>query len=178
MIGFEARWVYYENTINNALSVISDGRTHCQRLSATMVDVWQRKGFVAAEGNTGDLGKNAEVKWETCRQAVSYITSDKTAPALDEIIAIHVLSHEAVHMNNIWDESQTECEAIQWDSVIAQRLGATKEQGDALATRYWEEYYPRMPDNYRSSDCQEGGKMDLNPEADEEWPNGRTKNIE
>lgn len=58
------------------------------------------------------------------------------------------------------NESQAECEAMQRDAQTAQLLGATPEQGVALARAYWRQVYPQMNDEYRTSDCAAGAKLD------------------
>ena len=58
------------------------------------------------------------------------------------------------------NEAHAECEAVQRDAWTARLLGATAEQGQALASSYWREVYPRMNQTYRSSDCAAGARLD------------------
>jgi len=85
------------------------------------------------------------------------------------VMAVHVLGHEAYHLSGIRSEAQTECEAMQRLDEVAQWLGATAEQARDLAERYDSDVYTRMPSSYRSSDCREGGTMDVAPD-DPAWP--------
>ena len=48
-------------------------------------------------------------------------------------------------------------------------LGATPTQAQTLAERYWTDYYPRLPDDYSSVDCRDGGSLDRHP-ASPSWP--------
>jgi hypothetical protein len=48
---------------------------------------------------------------------------------------------------------------MQRDAAMAEALGATAEQAQALAHRYWLEVYPRMPDGYTGG-CGPGGQWD------------------
>jgi hypothetical protein len=100
------------------------------------------------------------IKRGPCKALASYLGSDRENPDRDEIVAVHILSHEARHMAGTTSESKAECEAMQRDARTAQLLGATPEQGAALARDYWRQVYPRMNGEYRSSDCAAGGKLD------------------
>ena len=45
-------------------------------------------------------------------------------------------------------------------SRTAQRLGATAEEGAALARGQYAETYPLLPDGYRSAECNDGRALD------------------
>jgi hypothetical protein len=79
-------------------------------------------------------------------------------------MAVDVVTHEAFHLRGIQDEARTECSALQTMAATAQALGATPAQGAALARAQLADAYPRMPDQYRSPECAEGGKLDLRPD--------------
>jgi hypothetical protein len=72
-------------------------------------------------------------------------------------LAVDVLAHESWHLAGVIDEAQTECRAVQTLAWTAEQLGATPEQGRALARRYLETGYPRLPERYRSGVCDVGG---------------------
>jgi hypothetical protein len=69
-------------------------------------------------------------------------------------MAVDVVTHESFHMRGIRDEAQTECASLQRMATTAQQLGATAEQGAALARGQFDEAYPRMGEVYRSGSCQ------------------------
>ena len=56
-------------------------------------------------------------------------------------------------MSGIRDEGQTECASLNRMATTAQQLGATPEQGAALARGQFTETYPLMGEAYRSADC-------------------------
>jgi hypothetical protein len=85
------------------------------------------------------------------------------------VIAVHVLTHEAMHLAGRLIESDADCAAMQRDAWTAQQLGATTEQGQRLAETYWREVYPRMPDAYTSVECAPGELLDESPD-DGLWP--------
>jgi len=78
--------------------------------------------------------------------------------------AVDVVSHESFHLQGIQDEARTECKALQTMARTAQRLGATRAQGAALARGQYAEVYPLLPDGYRSPECADGRAFDLRPD--------------
>jgi hypothetical protein len=79
-------------------------------------------------------------------------------------MAVDVITHESWHLRGIQDEARTECNALQTMAGTATALGATPAQGAALARGQLAESYSRMPDQYRSTQCVEGGELDLRPD--------------
>jgi hypothetical protein len=91
-------------------------------------------------------------------------------PETDDVaLAVSVLAHEAWHLAGVIDEAVTECRSVQSIAWTAQRLGTTPAQGRALAKRYLQTWYPRLPDRYRTGDCANGSELDLRPD-DPGWP--------
>ena len=69
-------------------------------------------------------------------------------PSIEQLEAVHVLTHEAVHTSGVKSESLTECKAVQRDAQMARLLGASDAEAKALAWIYWRTIYPQMPDDY------------------------------
>ena len=83
-----------------------------------------------------------------------------------QILAVHVLTHESMHMSGTTSEAVAECHAMQHDTAMAEDLGAPAAAAHALAVTYWHTVYPYMPDGYTSGDCKPGGALDLHlPDA-------------
>jgi hypothetical protein len=82
----------------------------------------------------------------------------------DTVMAVDVLAHESWHLRGVIDEAETECRSLQTMAWTAQRLGATAEQGHAMARAQYTGAYLQMPEAYRSGDCVEGGRLDLRPD--------------
>jgi hypothetical protein len=57
-------------------------------------------------------------------------------------MAVDVVTHESFHMSGIRDEAATECASLNRMATTAQQLGATPEQGAALARGQFTETYP------------------------------------
>jgi hypothetical protein len=64
------------------------------------------------------------------------------------VVAVHVVSHEAQHVAGEFDEGIAECRAVRLDAVVAQRMGATPAQANALVDRYVTEVYPHQRPEY------------------------------
>ena len=101
---------------------------HCQSAGKEFVDAGAELGYVRY-GPDGVPERETLIKRGPCKALASYLGSDRESPDRDQIVAVHILSHEARHMAGTTDESQAECEAMQRDAHTAQLLGATPEQG-------------------------------------------------
>jgi hypothetical protein len=84
-------------------------------------------------------------------------------------VAVNVLAHESYHLAGHRNESAVQCYAMQRNAEVARLLGATPEQAGGVARFVWEHVYPALPQEYRSSDCHDGGPYDLRP-ASPAWP--------
>jgi hypothetical protein len=82
--------------------------------------------------------------------------------------AVVTLSHEPQHSKGIAEESVAECNAIQLANGTAIKLGASSAYAIELVRTYWRHYGEELP-AYRSSECRNGGKLDLG-RADSIWP--------
>lgn len=89
---------------------------------------------------------------------------DKAAVAL----AVGVLAHEAEHRLGVFDEAAAECYGMQRMAVLARALGATRAYAASLEELLWLAY-PTLDAEYRSPECRDGGKLDVDPASDA-WP--------
>ena len=131
---------------------------HCQDGAEAFVDAGSELGWVRF-GADGVPEPRTLIKRAQCQDLKSYL-KHRSDPSWDEMVAVHVLTHESMHMRGEPNEAVAECEAVQRDAVTATELGASPEQAHALAVRYWQQVYPRMPEDYVSSDCAPGGRLD------------------
>lgn len=133
-------------------------KVHCQDGAEAFVDAGSELGWVPFDAN-GVPEPRTLIKRDQCKLLKAY-DKDPSNPSFDQVVAVHVLTHEAMHMRGEPSEARTECEAVQRDAFTAAALGATPEQAKALAVRYWTQVYPRMPDEYVTRDCAPGGALD------------------
>ncbi len=80
--------------------------------------------------------------------------------------ALAVLTHEAWHLRGVGDEATTECYALQSGVQIGQRLGLSEDTARQLMRQQLAENALQgrgNPEYLVSSDCRDGGRLDLNP---------------
>lgn len=131
---------------------------HCQTLGQTFTDLSGDLGYVKY-GPDGPE-HHTTIMRGPCADLKHYYGGDQARPSPQEIIAVHVLTHESMHMRGEEVEAIAECEAMQRDAETAQLLGATPAEGLKLARDYWIVDYPNMPDSYRSGECKLHGQLD------------------
>jgi hypothetical protein len=150
-----------ERRLAQAASVVVGAkvRVHCESFGRALVDATAELGSVRIDSD-GVPEHATSIKRDQCRDLARYLRSDKREPSMDQVVALHVLTHESMHMAGITDEARAECAAMQRDEHMAELLGAHPAEARALADRYWRTDYPNMPDGYRSADCHAGGPMD------------------
>lgn len=134
-------------------------QVHCQTFGQSFTDLSGDLGYVRFSA-AGVPQHRTTIMRGPCGDLRHYLDGDFAQPTANEVIAVHVLTHESMHMRGQTDEADAECEAMQRDAETAQLLGATPPQGLALARAYWIQDYPNMPDAYRSPDCKLGGSLD------------------
>jgi hypothetical protein len=161
----EGRLTEVASTLVGAPSVV-----HCQTAGKEMLDLGPELGFVRW-GPGGVPEHQTLIKRAPCGQLAHYLGGDFAHPSMDEVVAVHVLSHEARHMAGTTNEADADCQAMQRDAWTARLLGATPPEALALARSYWRTVYPRMPDDYRSGECAPGAALDEHL-ADAPWSTG------
>jgi hypothetical protein len=128
-----------------------------------------RPGFVHADEH-GKMTTTANLRRDVCNDLRDWLRSDKTSPTLNQVIAVHLVAHEAGHAGRgLVDEAETECWAVQNNAAIAEHMGANRTQARNLQIQYWNSVYPRLPSAYRTGACTEDGPFDLTP-GDGIWP--------
>jgi hypothetical protein len=132
---------------------------HCQTAGREMLDLGSELGFVRW-GPGGVPEHQTLIKRAPCSQLAAYLHGDQAHPSQDEVVAVHVLSHESRHMAGTVNEAAADCQAMQRDAWTARLLGASPREALDLARTYWRTVYPHMPDDYRSGDCAPGAALD------------------
>ncbi|MFN8075534.1 MAG: hypothetical protein U0Q15_08960 [Kineosporiaceae bacterium] len=144
-------------TVASAL-VGAHATVHCQTFGETWIDAGAELGWVAYEDGVPE--RHTLIKFDPCGDLSAWARSDHRSWTTDQLIAVHVLTHESMHMRGETDEARTECQAMQRDAVTARLLGASPEDAARLARDYWRQIYPRMGDGYRSGRCGPGTVWD------------------
>jgi hypothetical protein len=140
-------------------------KVDCQTLTGSALDMGRELGFVKW-GPGGIPEHKTLIKHDQCNDLHAYLNSGKEHPSAGQILAVHILTHESMHMSGTTSEAIAECHAMQHDTAMAEDLGAPPAAAHALSVAYWRTVYPNMPDGYTSSDCRPGGALDLHlPDA-------------
>ena len=150
-----------ESRLDSAASALvgASARVNCQTAGQQFVDAGAELGYVRY-GPDGVPDHETLIKRAQCRALASYLRSGKEDPDHDQVVAVHILGHEARHMAGTKNEAEAECEAMQRDAWAARLLGATDEQAHRLARTYWLVVYPTVNDTYSSPECRRGGALD------------------
>lgn len=110
-----------------------------------------------------------------CKQLAELVYHDERPTEGESMLrkseAVAVLAHEAEHMRNGLraNEAVTECQGMQRMRRLARLMGTSKDYADLLAERYWGDLYRFNLESYKTSDCHDGGTLDLRPGSDL-WP--------
>lgn len=148
----ELRWQNVQMQGTKAVKQVSlneEGYLRCQRLSEALFDIHTSQRGSVSFGKP----KEAVVNYEECLELRSWLESGKETATPVQMQAIHVLTHEAVHVSGEYNEAVTECTAINRDTIAATALGASKSFAQELPIRYFEDYFPRMSSSYRLEGC-------------------------
>lgn len=132
----------------------------CQSFGEAFVDPHSELGYVPFDRD-GKPMLQTLIKRAQCKDLSAYLRSDRRGPSHDQVVAVHVLTHEAIHMQGVSDEAEAECLAVQHNAQMAEALGAPPDAAFDLSVRYWQIVYPRMPANYRSDRCGPGEALDV-----------------
>ena len=165
------------------------------RLSTIASELARRPAVVRCEGASGQLmsvdGESGRVEFVNgkpdgaavlkegvCETLHRYSQATKAGPqcllpcdgsALELAWSLNALAHESYHLAGIRNEARTECYALQAVGFVARRLGASREQARQLAAFAFVALPPRMPPEYSSNACRNGGRFDLRP-GSAVWP--------
>jgi hypothetical protein len=150
-----------ERRLGRAATVLAGSRVavRCQSLGQAVLDGGPELGYVRWRAD-GSPEPWALIKRDQCRHLAAYLRSDRHRPTRDQVIAVHVLTHEAMHLSGRLGEAEAECAAVQRDARTARLLGSAAADAARLAAAYWHDHYPLMPDGYRSPECRAGGALD------------------
>jgi len=86
--------------------------------------------------------------------------------------ALATVSHESYHILGFTNEAQVECYGMQSIWFVANKLGASVPESQAIAQFYATKIYPTrevQTPTYWSAQCKDGGKYDLRPKS-HDWP--------
>jgi hypothetical protein len=139
----------------------------CQGQFGHLIDIGNELGTVQFNAE-GDPADKTDIKRDACNWLRDFEKNPRVINR-NAAVAVHVLAHEAIHLRGWTDEALAECYGIQYTAQVARALGAPAAKAQLLAKLYYELVYPEMPDEYRTADCVNGGRLDLHKDSDV-WP--------
>jgi hypothetical protein len=146
-----------------------DVEVHCPGLAQKLVDVSSNAGSVYFDSQGRPAGFT-ELNDETCSTLSSFAEGDTSADdSLRVARALHVLSHESFHLAGVRGEAEADCFGVQRVAFVAGELGAEPAEAERLAAIARADRAVSAPSEYRSPDCYDGGRLDLDP-ASSTWP--------
>jgi hypothetical protein len=145
---------------------------HCPGFLASLVDTRGEAGRVQF-GADGRPANHTDLAPSTCAALRHLDRVDFTCVArascgfkeFKAAWAAHTLAHESFHLRGFQDEGIAECYALQNTAFVAERLGLPTKQALELQAWVYKDGYPNEPEDYRSSNCYDGGPLDLRPQS-------------
>ena len=117
-------------------------------------------------------GGRAHLPAAECNRLVAFAnrpTDVRGRPRIQLTVAVGALAHDLEHLAGVGAEAVVECRGMQKMDSVAGLLGAPRPLARGLAQLYWTQIYPRNRPAYRSPECHDGGRLDLDGMLDL-WP--------
>jgi hypothetical protein len=146
-----------------------DVDVHCPGLLSRLADVSPHAGtvFFDEQGRPADF---TDLDGETCSELDRFAEGKADSGERVKVArALHVLAHESSHLAGIRDEAAADCYGLQRTRFVAESLGADPIEAQRLARLALAERAVTAPSDYRSSECHDGGALDLDP-GSTVWP--------
>ena len=186
-VAFQVYWFQRETPTEHRLAEVA-GSVAGHEVDVYCPSIWRRLVEVSSAQGTAHYepdgtGRHATLTHEICRTLGDVeehgfggsfdCLRTRERPCSTQVYdiarAMHVLTHEAVHLSGVHDEALTECYAVQTDAAVAKLLGATDDQAVSIAVSAFVGNV-LAPEGYRfSSDCRSGGRLDRHP-GTTSWP--------
>ena len=144
----------------------------CPGFFSSLVRVRTEAGYVKfdRDGNPAD---DMSLSPETCK-ALRHLDrvdfsciarGDCSFKQFKSAYAAKTLAHESFHLRGIQSEATAECYAMQNTAYVAEQRGVDGATAQRLQKWVYLKGYPNLPDEYRSAECRDGGRLDLRPET-------------
>ncbi|TXG76138.1 hypothetical protein E6P97_04140 [Patescibacteria group bacterium] len=129
--------------------VVGNNEVHarCQRGLADMLEIKSISYAGWVEGKPGT--KRSNLTSQICGHLISWVLSDKQHASRDQLIALHVVIHEAVHLTGEYSEAETEYKTTEYFEGVVVSMGASQSEAKRMNDYYKSEVNPHMPEAYR-----------------------------
>ena len=165
-LGFAWPWFstwQLEQLLSKKATILADGnraKVHCNTVFDTLFD---QNSLAAGHANPKTGVIVFQYPW--CNRLLAYIDHPARANT-QEITALHILTHEAMHLRGEMNEAVTECQAVQRNYRTALLLSVPKAIAKKTAVDYYQGEYRRraevggMAGAYFSDQCAPGKSLD------------------
>jgi len=92
-----------------------------------------------------------------CKHFMSYL-DDPIYVNDDEIVSMHVFTHEVMHIRGEYNERKTDCQAIQRNHLLGEQMGIDPFVAKQNAILYYNKLYPKH--SYYNPGCAPGTALD------------------
>jgi hypothetical protein len=160
LIASYASWIpishwRFEQMLSRYASILADNKPASVHCNTAFDAIFDNDLNVAGHANpeTGEI----VMQYTWCAKLIDYIAHPQTADDR-EIWAMSVFIHEAMHARGEYNESKTECSAIQRRIRTERMFGIPEAFARKNTNYYFTVLYPRHP--YFSADCAKGKALD------------------
>jgi hypothetical protein len=112
-------------------------------------------------GGFVDSAGTVQLNPVVCRALARYLYANGDPSERDITTAIVIFSHESEHAGGEDREDRAECYGMQRARRTAKLLGVSATDAEALVQRYWTSVYQTETPPYFSTECRDGGALDL-----------------
>lgn len=148
-----------ETMLSEIASVIAERPNVKVRCNSVFDTLFTGKG-VSSPAGTAYYDTN-EIFFESgwCKNFTAYLSNIEN-PSNEELFAMHLFTHEVMHIRGERSEKKTDCQAVQRNHTVGKLLGID----DAIAIKNAKTYYTKLYPWHRYYDkrCKPGGKLDEN----------------
>ncbi len=144
-----------ETFLSEKSSLLADSRNVKLHCNSVVDSIFDNSLNVVGHANykTGEIV--FQHSW--CKNIMEYLDHPEQVTK-NELISLHVFTHETMHIRGEMNEKNTECQAIQRNYRVAKLLGIPDSIAKKNALKYYNDYYPSHP--YFSPECKKNGELD------------------
>ena len=146
-----------EKLLSEKAPVIAERPNVIVKCNSMFETLFDGKGVSSPAGTA--YFETGEIFFESgwCKNFMEYLDDPGNATP-DQIFAMHIFTHETMHIRGEENEKRTDCQAIQRNHLVGELFGIDPSISRRNANTYYYDFYPKHP--YFDKNCKPGGKFD------------------
>jgi len=146
-----------EKMLSEKASIIAERPNVKVRCNSIFDTLFSGKGVTSPAGTA--YIETGEIFFESgwCKNFMAYLDNPRN-PDYEVLFAMHIFTHEVMHVRGEYNEKKTDCQAIQRNHLVGDLLGIDREVSMKNAKTYYSKFYFRHP--YFHKGCKPGGTLD------------------